>query len=390
MECSHEMYFSYLIDGRAQMGLLGVHYSNMQITLILKGGVSMNVNVSLCHFVDETGAKEWAYYKFEFNYQHSISQILIQVQLLRFSSLFDFASLEAVHVHGLAVQVNPSNGDPDLYVDIDIDIDLNNASCTDPTTCGGTDPTAWRFHSTQYGSDHIRLSPSDYEALCDVDPSGDPFCTIDVAIFGWSASVYTLMVSTNSIAVFLRNGKPNTGYISYDTAEASPRAYSYFLFDIENMNDVLMDNNITISMTPLVQTTSDNSIETVFYVDGDLNPSPSASVHKWESDDFQHPFLIIDGQAILDDDTVNNELYIAVTSNQNLTFTLTLTVGSVIQLQDGQYQVGHVRAWHSNHYELIIDGEDKENQDIEVLLNTFHGNVNLYVSSRVEPLDGIA
>ena len=70
--------------------------------------------------------------------------------------------------HALS-SVNPSNGDPNLYVDLDVDTDLSESS--------SADPTARRFQSVQYGSDHLRLSPADYEALCARTPQKTHFAS---------------------------------------------------------------------------------------------------------------------------------------------------------------------------------------------------------------------
>jgi len=306
LKCNdHNKYFTYLIDGISQ--------------------------------IDVLPAKQWSFYKFEFNFNHSsIRQIL--------------------------VQINPSSGDPDLYADID----QTNLS----------DPKSWRFKATQYGPDHLRLSFNDWHTICAQDQN-DTFCTLDIAVFGYSSTVYTIMVVTSDAHTILSNGKPYIGYIS--TTDA---LYEYFMFDIEDMSSLLLSNNISISITPLVSTSDD--IVTTFYVDTDSNPQPNQqNGYKYKSEDAAHPFLIINGRELMHN--AYNELYIGVTSNQNISFSLVLTIGDRVQLSNGQLQIGHVYDHHPMYYELLIDETDESNQNIEIIISTFHGNINMYIGSRRVP-----
>ena len=308
-------YFEYLIDGISTMNILS--------------------------------SKEWSFFKFEFNFNHSlISKILIQI--------------------------NPSYGDPDLYLDIDKEINIT------------TNPKLWKFNSTQFGSDHIRLLYNDYFNICNKDKS-DTFCSLDIAVFGYSSTIYTIMVSTDESHIILSNGKPLIGHISTIN---NKQLYQYYMFDVENINSILINNNITISITPLVST-SDSLINTQFFVDSDNNQYPNNinNGYKYKStNDKSHPFLIINGNDIINNKF--NELYIGVTSNKNISFIIILTIGSKIQLQNGQLQYGHINSINQPiYYQLILNDIDdnNNNENIEITVSSLHGTIAMYIGSKFVP-----
>eukprot|EP01084_Bolivina_argentea_P203713 347868_1 len=178
------------------------------------------------------------------------------------------------------------------------------------------------------------------------------------------------MASSSVSHTSLENGKPNTGYIS------SQSPYTYYQFDLDDSHYLLWSSNTTISITPLVSTSGD-VIRTKFYVDGGTNAWPNEeNGYTYQSTDGEHPYATILGTDLVTHEWT--ELYIGVTSNENITFTIVVTIGTEIQLQDGQMQLGHVSFSHPMYYEFIIN--QNHNQMVQLIASSMHGNINVFVS----------
>ena len=105
----------------------------------------------------------------------------------------------------------------------------------------GTEPGTWQYASTlATGVDRIVISALDpaWQAGCGALAAQGLACPIYILVFGFSASVWSLVASATAY-VGLTDGVPQNGFVI-------GRAYDYYVFNLRSPVDV-----VTFTATPL-------------------------------------------------------------------------------------------------------------------------------------------
>lgn len=110
---------------------------------------------------------------------------------------------------GVAVQVTPFAGDPDLFVTACGTI----GGLYDPTTCNSRPTnTSYTWRSANYGADSLYIPSYDVHACV---PTASVPCVYFLSVLGYSASSFTILVSTrNDEPRILVDGVPQSGLVN--------------------------------------------------------------------------------------------------------------------------------------------------------------------------------
>lgn len=225
----------------------------------------------------------------------------------------------------LSVTVTPSFGDPDLY------------ATTDNSQPG---TRHYEFSSTHFGGwveDVIWIVP-DQPHYCNR-------CLINVAVFGYMESAYTITFQTSEGIARLVDSIPTRG-------EVSEASYKYYRFAVQ---DSAAD--VTFALTPL----SGEDVRLFASVQSPTNPGslPTRAVHQWAGAEYGGQVIIVphtDPAACSD-----CSYLVGVTAPRNSSYfiTATLTVGGtgrVMTLVDGQPLKNVVPALDYRYFLFIMKG----------------------------------
>ena len=221
----------------------------------------------------------------------------------------------------LQVTLTPVLGDADLYIAIN-------------SSTGATSANAVYRSTSVNGAETVTLLSSDSRLAACV---GVAVCTINIGVYGYSNSTYTVQVVSGQSLTTLQDGVP-----LFDVVDAT--GYNYYVFRNENPAA-----NLSFSITPY-------SGDPDLYVTTNSSMRPSPNFYQWRSSSLGRDVVVVWTTDVHYCEAPCN-YYVAVdgyNSNASYAILAESLVNSTIRLTDGRPELSSVDQASVQQYELLI------------------------------------
>eukprot|EP00003_Mantamonas_plastica_P029955 TRINITY_DN722_c0_g1_i4.p1 TRINITY_DN722_c0_g1~~TRINITY_DN722_c0_g1_i4.p1 ORF type:complete len:1719 (-),score=520.26 TRINITY_DN722_c0_g1_i4:115-5271(-) len=235
------------------------------------------------------------------------------------------------------ITVTPQAGDPDIYV----------------STKPGHMPTKedHSHHANTFGRDELLIRGR--YLRCN---TGE-VCTMNIGVYGYTYSRFTITVATQHATVFLRSGQA-----TFDQIFTSGQ-YSYFLALQPEKKA-----NVSITITP-------SAGDVTAYASVAPIRQPTAAAHNWTMDANHHIEIMADDPSAC---TGPCYYYIGVVGNEGSTYSIVYTYNQVpVPLVDGESQNGYVTTKKWKYYSFSTV---KSYKDLQITVTPRWGDPDLYVA----------
>jgi len=229
----------------------------------------------------------------------------------------------------VTITVTPTSGDPDLYV---------NANGQQPST------SSFQYWSSSTGLDQVVVPASACQA-----------CTVDILVYGFSATYYTVMASLAATSMQLQDGVGVSGSLGL-------REYAYYSIYVEQQGQLSIDV-LTLSGDPDLYVSRSNHF-------------PNASSWEWRRTNFGSDHLVISPAA-------PGFYYIGIMAFlRNTSYTVVATTqGSIKRLDEAKAQSSSLIQGNHDLYRFTV-ADINATRDITITITAAdNGIATVYVTN---------
>ena len=277
----------------------------------------------------------------------------------------------------IIISITPDFGDPDIYVTVSPPTTTTDA---DPSPTSRPSQSNWDYYSLEQNQndDRVTIYPNDgkFETLCPLD---SPSCLIQVGVYGYHESDYTITASTSGVIASLSMDKPFSGV-------ASSKSSSYFKVHVP-----VATSTLSLDLAP----TSGSPV--MFISCSDNYPSPESYEFTSQSLDTDSASFNVEispaNLAARNCDSFPADIFVAIYNNStqsssSFTVTATLVYGedappSATTLPHGVILAGDVEYGALTYYTVAVGSGDIA-ADLVLSATIVSGDVDIFVSESWE------